>query len=250
MTQRRTAVAAAAIALAVGLTTGCGGEDDAAAKPQQPKRETAAATPATQDPTPEAPVSRSPATSQKNLSKAQLEQSILAKGDAPGFNVGPLGAPPSQGESADKPECAPLTAVINGKPEPLAQASAYRQLTGAKDDRPAVSEFLSAHGAQGAATVLSRLRTAVEACKGGFTASGGEGPSTYRSVKALPVAEVGDDAFAYQVTGDFEGDPVPLVFQVVRCGGTLATYYTANLEGPATPQIPQILLTAQVAKLS
>lgn len=69
-------------------------------------------------------------------------------------------------------------------------------------------------------------------------------------MKALPVAEVGDDAFAYQVTGDFEGDPVPLVFQVVRCGGTLATYYTANLEGPATPQIPQILLTAQVAKLS
>ncbi|WP_405998798.1 hypothetical protein [Streptomyces sp. NBC_00829] len=30
---------------------------------------------------------------------------------------------------------------------------------------------------------------------------------------ALPVARAGDDAFAYQVTGDFEGVPVPLVFQ-------------------------------------
>ncbi|WP_406303232.1 hypothetical protein OHA61_13295 [Streptomyces sp. NBC_00885] len=250
MTQRRTAVAAAAFALAVGLTAGCGGEDDTAARSQQPKKETAAARPATQDPTPEAPASPSSAPSQKDFSKAELEQAILANGDVPGFSAGPLGAPPSQGESADKPECAPLTAVINGKPEPLARASAYRQLTGATDDRPAVSEFLSAHGTQGAATVLSRLRTAVEACKSGFTASGGEGPTTYRSVKPLPVAKVGDDAFAYQVTGDFEGDPVPLVFQVVRCGGTLATYYTANLEGPATPQIPSVLLTAQVAKLS
>ncbi|TQK52166.1 hypothetical protein FBY35_2593 [Streptomyces sp. SLBN-118] len=248
MRQRRTAVAAAALALAVGLTAGCGGEDDTAAQ-QQPKKENAPATPTTRAPTPHAPAPPSATTSQKDLSGAELEQAILARGDAPGFNVGPLGTPPSPGESADKPECAPLTAVINGKPEPLAHASAYRLLTGAKDGRPSVSEFLTAHGAQGAATVLSRLRTAVEACKGGFAASGGEGPSTYRSVKALPVAKVGDDAFAYQVTGDFEGDPVPLVFAVVRSGGTLATYYTANLEGPTTPRIPPVLLTAQLAKL-
>lgn len=30
---------------------------------------------------------------------------------------------------------------------------------------------------------------------------------------ALPVARAGDDAFAYQVTGDFEGVPVALVFK-------------------------------------
>ncbi|MET7618317.1 hypothetical protein [Streptomyces sp. NPDC005408] len=247
--RRRTGVVAAALALAVGLTAGCGGADDTAGKPQQPKKETAATPATTRAPTPQAPTPAAPATPQKDLSKADLEKAILATGDAAGFNAGPLGAPPSQGESADKPECAPLTAVINGKPEPLAQASAYRQLTGAKDNRPAVSEFLTAHGVQGAATVLSRLRTAVDACEGGFTASGGEGSSRYKGVKALPVARVGDDAFAYQVTGDFEGLPVPLVFQVVRSGGTLATFYTGNFEGPQTPKIPSVLLTAQTAKL-
>jgi hypothetical protein len=248
--RQRTALSAVAIALAMGLTAGCGGEDNTVGEPQQQRKKTAAATAAGEAPPTQASTPSAPATPQKDLSKADLEKAILAKGDAPGFNVGPLDTPPPQGETADKPECAPLTAVINGKPEPLAPASAYRQLTGPKDDRPAVSEFLTAHGAQGAATVLSRLRTAVEACKGGFKASGGEGPSTYRSVKVLPVAKVGDDAFAYQVTGDFEGVPVPLVFQVVRSGGTLATFYTANFEDPATPQIPPVLLSAQAAKFN
>ncbi|MFD9225164.1 hypothetical protein ACFWDI_35360 [Streptomyces sp. NPDC060064] len=246
MRRQRTAAAAAVLALAAGLTAACdeksGNSGDNAAhasKPSPTQKTTASATPP-----PEAP--RAP---QKDLSKADLEKAVLAKGDVSGFNVGPMDPPPLQGETADKTECIPITAVINGKPEPVAQASVYRQLTGAKDGRPAVSEFLTAHGAQGAATVLSRLRTAVEACEGGFKASGGEGPSTYKSVKTLPVAKVGDDAFAYQVTGDFEGDSVPLVFQVVRSGGTLATFYTANLEGPQTPTIPPTLLAAQIAKL-
>ncbi|NUK06339.1 hypothetical protein HRW23_03415 [Streptomyces lunaelactis] len=246
--RQRTATAVAVLALVMAGTAACGGESSGTDKPadaKKPERQSTA--PASPTPAPSDPAR--PAAPQKDLSKAELEAAILAKGDVPGFNAGPLEAPPAQGETPDKAECAPITAVINGKPEPIAQASAYRQLTGAKDDRPAVSEFLTSHGAQGAATVLSRLRTAVEACGGGFRASGAEGPSTYKSVKALPVARVGDDAFAYQVTGDFEGIPVPLVFQVVRSGGTLATFYTANLEGPQTPRIPPALLTAQTAKL-
>lgn len=259
--RQRTAAVAAALALAMGLTAGCGGEGDGggtADKPRQKKAATATPAPATPAPATPAPTTPTPAdptqpaaSLPKDLSQAQLEKAILAKGDVPGFDVTPMDAPPPQGETADKAECAPLTAVINGRPEPVAQASAYRQLTGAKDDRPAVSEFLTTHGVQGATTALSRLRAAVKACEGGFRASGGEGPSTYQGTKVLPVAaQVGDDAFAYQVTGDYEGESVPLVFHVVRSGGTLATFYTANLEGPQTPRIPPALLTAQADKLT
>lgn len=259
--RQRTAAVAAALTLAIGLTAACGGEGGdggTADKPRQKKpaaATTATETPATATPAPAMPTPADPAqpaaTPPKSLPQAQLEKAILAKGDVPGFNVAPMDAPPPQGERADRAECAPLTAVINGRPEPVAQASAYRQLTGAKNNRPAVSEFLTTHGVQGATTALSRLRAAVQACERGFKASGGEGPSTYQSAKALPVAaQVGDDAFAYQVTGDYEGEPVPLVFHVVRSGGTLATFYTANLEGPQTPQIPPALLTAQADKLT
>jgi hypothetical protein len=267
--RQRTAVAAAALALVMGLTAACGGgasEDggsssDKAAdttspssgsssvsgsgpKPSSEPKPTPTLTP---DPeTSAAPTGRTP----KNLTQAELDKAILAQGDVPGFSVGPMEAPPPQGETPERAECAPLTSVIGGRPEPLAQASAYRQLTGPKDDRPAVSEFLTAHGPQGAVNALSRLRAAVEACEGGFKTTGAEGPSTYTGVKALPVARVGDDAIAYQVTGDFAGAPVPLVFEVVRSGSTLATFYTANFEGPQTPRVPPALLTAQVAKLS
>ncbi|MFI9581250.1 hypothetical protein ACIHCQ_05285 [Streptomyces sp. NPDC052236] len=252
--RQRTAVAAAALALAMGLTAACGAgsEDgggsssDKAAHTTSPKAEQPKPKPTPEPETSATPTGAAP----KNLSQAELDKAILAKGDVPGFNVGPMDAPPPQGETPDKAECAPLTSVISGRPEPLAQASAYRQLTGPKDDRPAVSEFLTAHGQQGAVSVLSRLRAAVEACEGGFKATGAEGPSTYTGVKALPVARVGDDAVAYQVTGDFAGAPVPLVFEVVRSGSTLATFYTANFEGPRTPRVPPALLTAQVAKLS
>lgn len=249
--RQRTAVVAAAWTLAIGLTAACGGEggdSDTADKPRQRKAATATPVPATDTPADSAQPTASPP---KALSQSQLEKAILAKGDVPGFDVAPMDAPPPQSERADKTECVPLTAVINGRPEPVARASAYRRLTGAKDNRPAVAEFLTTHGVQGATTALSRLRAAVEACEGGFKASGGEGPSTYRGTKSLPVAaQVGDDAFAYQVTGDYEGEPVPLVFHVVRSGGTLATFYTANLEGPQTPQIPPALLTAQANKLT
>jgi hypothetical protein len=249
--RQRTAAVAAALTLAVGFTAACGGEGgdgDTADKPRQKKAATAKPVPATPTPAEPAQPGASPP---KALSQAQLAKAILAKGDVPGFNVAPMDAPPPQGETADKTECAPLTAVINGRPEPVAQASAYRQLTGVKDNRPAVAEFLTTHGVQGATTALSRLRAAVKACEGGFRASGGEGPSTYRGAMALPVAaQVGDDAFAYQVTGDYEGESVPLVFHVVRSGGTLATFYTANLEGPQTPRIPPALLTAQADKLT
>lgn len=266
-TSRRTGTVAALAALVLGFTTACGGGDGggASGKPKTPDA-AAGATAETKDPKDPGQVSDPPALEEqpktvdpkvtgvgagdgKELTKAELETAVLATGDVSTFEAGPMDAPPAQGESADNPDCAPLTAMINGRPEPAASAAVYRQLVGAKTGRPAISEFLTTHGTRGATTLLSRLSDAVKACEGGFKGSGAGSPSTYSAVKRLDTPKAGDDTLAYQVTGDFEGDPVPLVFHVVRVGGTVATFYTANFEGAGTPGIPPILLATQAAKL-
>ncbi|WOX22332.1 hypothetical protein [Streptomyces solicathayae] len=250
MTRRgiaRITTATVVAALTLGLTTAC--EGDEGKKDEGKSVVEKKPTPSTSAPAGPGPEPYAPAPTGKPLAKPELEKAVLVAADVPGFNVGPMDAPPPQGETPEKPECAPLTSVLNGQPEPAAQASVYRQITGAnKDLKPAVSVFLTSHGPS-ATTVLHRLRVAATACKGGFTTRSSSGPSTYKGVKELTMPRAGDDSFAYQLTGDFEGTPVPLVFQVVRQGPTVATFYTANFEGPATPQIPPALAAAQVAKL-
>ncbi|WP_329076328.1 hypothetical protein [Streptomyces niveus] len=266
-TSRRTSVAAAMAVLVLGLTTACGGGDSGGDGDKPAKPDAAAdATAEANDPKDPGQVSEPPALEEqpktvdpkvkgvgagggKELTETELAAAVLATGDVSTFKVDPMDGPPAQGENADDPACAPLTAMINGKPEPVASAAVYRQLLGAKTGRPAISEFLTTHGTQGAISLLSRLGDAVKACENGFKGSGAGSSSTYSAVKRIDVPKAGDDTLAYQVTGDFEGDPVPLVFHVVRVGGTVATFYTANLEGTATPEIPSILLATQAAKL-
>lgn len=265
-TSRRTSVAAAMAVLVLGLTTACGGGDSGGDGDKPAKPDAAAdATAEANDPKDPGQVSEPPALEEqpktvdpkvkgvgagggRELTETELAAAVLATGDVSTFKVDPMDGPPAQGENADDPACEPLTAMINGKPEPVASAAVYRQ-PGAKTGRPAISEFLTTHGTQGAVSLLSRLGDAVKACENGFKGSGAGSSSTYSAVKRIDVPKAGDDTLAYQVTGDFEGDPVPLVFHVVRVGGTVATFYTANLEGTATPEIPSILLATQAAKL-
>ncbi|MEV4972603.1 hypothetical protein [Streptomyces scopuliridis] len=251
-------LAAVTAALALGLIGACGGGEQSDAKeagseaPATPPPAPSSATPSPAAPslaaTPRPGLTGIGASDGKVLTQSELDRAVLADDDVSGFTSGPMDAPPPRGETADRSECLPLTAVLNGKPEPLGKAVAYRQLVGPENDRPAVSEFLTTHGVQDASTLLNRLRAAVTACADGFTASGG--PSKYTGVKPLSPVKAGDDALAYQLTGDFEGDPVPLVFHLVRVGGTVATFYTANFENGATPQVPPALLTAQATKLT
>ncbi|MGW6597943.1 hypothetical protein [Streptomyces sp. NPDC055036] len=265
-TVRRGVLAAVTAALALGLMGACGGGEhsdakeaggEARATPPPASASSAASSSAGSSPaassvaaTPRPGLTGIGASDGKVLTQGELDRAILVDGDVPGFTSGPMDAPPPRGETADRSECLPLTAVLNGKPEPLGKAVAYRRLVGPDNDRPAVSEFLTTHGVRDASTLLNRLRAAVTACADGFTASGGDGPSKYTGVKPLSPVKAGDDALAYQLTGDFEGDPVPLVFHLVRVGGTVATFYTANFENGATPPMPPALLAAQATKLT
>ncbi|MFD5750199.1 hypothetical protein [Streptomyces sp. NPDC127033] len=92
-------------------------------------------------------------------------------------------------------------------------------MTGKALSQEELERAVPAEGRTGktAAQVRSPLDAAVVACADGFTAEGGE--------------------------------DVPLVFQVVRTGTTVATYCTANLVNAKTPEIPAGISAAQAAKL-
>ncbi|MFF3453351.1 hypothetical protein ACFYXH_03295 [Streptomyces sp. NPDC002730] len=244
-------VALATVALTLALVGGCGGSSsvtaDGSGESQKPKDKPTAATASTP-----APASSTPGAAKvtgKTLSKVELEGFVLAKGDVAGFAVAPMEGAPPMGETADKAECLPLTALLGGKPEPAPSAAVYRQIVGGKGEQTVVTEFLTAHRGQEAGQVLARLNKAVADCADGFTAHGGESPSTYSGVKKLPSPQAGDEALAYQLSGAYKGEEVPLVFQVVRTGTTVATFYTANLVDAKTPEIPAAISTAQAAKL-
>ncbi|MCX4512976.1 hypothetical protein OHA27_22225 [Streptomyces sp. NBC_01619] len=264
-TARRIAIAAVAAALTTVLATGCEGDDKGGKAGRDGKDDTrkASAAPSPGTAAPSAPTEPTPAeptpadsapSSGRTLTKAELAKAALVTGDVPDFVVSPMqGGEETGTEQADEQECRPLAAMINGAPEPAAAATVFRTLVDAseegKETQTVVTEILTSHANGSAAGVLRALRTAVEACAGGFTTHGGEGPSTYSAVKRLPAPRAGDDAFAYQVTGAVGAAKVPLVFHVVRRGASVATFYAANFVDARTPEVPAALVTEQAAKM-
>lgn len=118
-----------------------------------------------------------------------------------------------------------------------------------KDDRTVVTEILTSHPKDAAQQVMRGVRDAVRACAGGFRTSGADGPSTYTEVKQLPLPPAGQESIAYQVTGSIEGNKVPLLFQLVRTGSTVVTFYVADFLTAKTPRLPAELVAAQAARL-
>lgn len=260
-TARRVAVAAVAAVVGVGALTACqddepdreagkgGGRTAASASPPGPEGD---ATPAAE---PSAPaVGGSAPSSAEVLTEDGLAKAALVSGEVPGFEVTPMQGGEEPGtEKSDDPDCAPLTAVINGAPRPAASATVYRTAVDTREEgeetQTVVTLILTAHPDGGARRVLSSVRTAVGACAKGFTARGGDGVSTYSEVKAVRGVDAGDESVAYQVTGALGGDKIPLVFHVVRRGATVVTFYTADFVGGPPPTVPDELIRKQTARL-
>lgn len=262
------AAAATAATVALGLTAACSGSSpsdpdasattkpgkpdkadgtDQAGKPSSPKSPSSSSSPSPSAPAPGKP-----------LSKAELNKAALTQGDLDDYAIGAMPdeeSAPGE-ERADQEECKPLTSVISGAPEPKATDTVYRQIIGTRKDKKkpmqqmVITEFLTAHKPKDAPKVLADLRAAIKECAGGFTSYGPEGDSKYSSVKELPAHQAGDDSLAYQVTGDLNGESVPLVFHVIRSGTTVATFYTANLVDAKTPDLPADVVKKQAEKLT
>ncbi|MFJ2703443.1 hypothetical protein ACIO3R_09600 [Streptomyces sp. NPDC087428] len=195
-----------------------------------------------------------PSSSGKVLSKAELAKAALTTGEVADYEVTPMqGGDETGTEKSENEDCRPLVAVINGAPEPAATATVFRTVMDkseeGKDDQTVVTEILTSHPDGSAQQLMRGVRDAVQACAGGFRTSSADGPSSYTQVKQLNLPRAGQESIAYQVTGSIEGDKVPLVFQLVRTGSTVVTFYVANFLDAKTPELPAELVTAQAAKL-
>ncbi|MFI2778450.1 hypothetical protein [Streptomyces sp. ALB3] len=256
MKVRTTFVTAGTLVLCL-AAAGCGpdgGEDGGAGG-----RATASRTPASGDgsaatPGATAAPAPTPTTHGRTLTEAELAKVVLATDEVAGYEIAPLEGTDERGteEPGDK-ACRPITAIINGSPEPAPAATVFRTAMDTReegqDDQTVVTEILTSHPKGGAEELLRSVRDAVRACAGGFRTTSDDGPSTYTEVKTLPAAGAGQESFAYQVTGSLEGVRVPLVFHLVRTGSTVVTFYAANYLTATAPEVPADLVTAQAAKL-
>lgn len=242
---------AAAAALALGFASACGGPGSAdgedAKEPGRDGRSSSAAP---------APTRTTPAEPTRTLSRQELEKAALRTADVSGYTVKTPSKEEVSGaglEKADRAECRPIASVIGGAPEPEPAEMVYRQFITTSEDEEAggliLFEMLGAYEQESANRLMEGLRKAVKACADGFTTKTGGDTSKYSGVTELTAPTGADDALAYQVDGDFEGDRVPLLFKVVRSGSSVAIFYSMNLMDFAEPGIPQSVVAAQIEKL-
>ncbi|BAU85479.1 lipoprotein [Streptomyces laurentii] len=244
---RRTAAATAAGSLAL-LLAACGGSD-------KPAKDDAKKT--------DAPASASAAPkadpNAKALSAAELEKLIVEQTDLKGHKVQKFKAGESlaaDAVSSDKPECEPLaealTAVSTGTPGATAQRKAVEIPTKGTDPMaalgaPVTSLALGSYDADGAEKALASLKAAGESCTGGFTIITGGVKSKINKVAADSVT-AGDEALAWTVTRDMEGEPFLTKLAVLRKGNNLATFATLSITGEVKEQ-PQVIIDTQAKKL-
>ncbi|MFI1653885.1 hypothetical protein ACH4ZU_02950 [Streptomyces sp. NPDC020472] len=248
---RSAAVATTAVSLAL-LVTACGGGekdgDKGTGKDTAPSASATSAAPAA-----------------KALSAAELEKLIVEQADLPGHQVQKAKATDvvkADSVSADKPSCTPLahamSSVAPGGPGASAQrktievpktegaSASPKEALGALA-APVTSVTLGSYDGQGAQEAFASLKTAGTDCAGGFTLLGG-GEKTKISKVAPETVSAGEEALAWTVTTDMDGEPFVTKLVVFRKGNTLASFSTLSLGG-TVEELPKAVIDAQAAKL-
>ncbi|WP_326588497.1 hypothetical protein [Streptomyces sp. NBC_01294] len=255
---RRTVLTASAVSLAL-LATACGGD-----KPDTKKDDKASAG---------APAP-STAPAAKGKTDAELTALLVTQAEAPGYLVqaeaaAKLGEVDKTTVSTDKPECKVLVqsqylqkigtpsgvarTALGAKPKeagpnasPEEKAEAIKNAIGTT----VTMVGLTSYDGKGAEELLASVKTAGQACGGGFTSTS-EGETTkYASVQRGTGAPVtsGDDSASLVLTADLEdGDKATILLTVLRTGSTVATFSSLSLLG--TAESPVTLVAAQSKKL-
>ncbi|WP_031508869.1 hypothetical protein [Streptomyces megasporus] len=263
---RRTALAASAACLAL-LATACGGSESGGKDEDKAKAEKSA--------------SAEPAA--KAMTSAELEKLALADGDVEGHTVekaGPEDTVSAKDVSVDKKECEPLVhaqlGVAPGDPaatvlRKVVQEPEKPEEDGSQNDGELTDEdfenfeeaikgafdltatavSLSSYEGDGAEKAVADLRAAADACSGGFNGGIKGDEQKVTGVKAEKVTG-GEEAHAWTLTAEHEGDPVPFKLAVVRQGGTLAVFSSYNLASAGSGEdfdLPTAVIDAQAKKL-
>ncbi|MGD1219731.1 hypothetical protein AB9Q10_15045 [Streptomyces krungchingensis] len=269
----RAGVAAVASALTLTLATGCSdsGSDDGGRTTGADKETTAA----------------------KALSGAELKQRIIVTSDVDGYKV--ESTDKSGGFTTTKDDlevedakCAPIAYVMAGLAPGDSAADVKRVVTQDPSASPGASPSkkledmtdeelddamksitdaltgtvtivsLSSYEGDGAEKTLSSVSDAVKGCAGGFKVADKGDAQKITKVESEKASGKGDEALAFAVTVDADGGDVTVHGEVVRHGGTIATYYTLSLaafsgetaDGAADYDIPSEIIKAQTAKLA
>ncbi|MET8606679.1 hypothetical protein ABZV92_24410 [Streptomyces rubiginosohelvolus] len=260
---RRTALAASAAALAL-LATACSGSSDADGKDEKGAANGS---------------SSAPKTPAKALTAAELEKATLAQGDVKGTKItkaGPADEVPADGIKVDKEACLPIAHAMSGVPQEGAVATTKRKVIDEpkKTDEKSLEDlgegeaedlFKNAFDLTSTAVVLSSyegaagpdafatLKKAAADCAGGFTATVGKTPTKIASITEEKVTG-GDEAAAWTVTSEDDGDTVPLKLAVLRKEGTVATFFAFNLAAAGGEgvkfELPTAVVAAQDKKLA
>ncbi|MCS0606259.1 hypothetical protein NX794_34365 [Streptomyces sp. LP11] len=214
----------------------------------------------------------------KALGTAELKRLIIAKGDVPGFDVGPVPAARAEPFTTDSAECRPLTRVLSGLPPVDAAAQTDRTATEKRPKAPkdkatspqdmadgdvekamnksldadVTTVNLSSYDGDGAAKALAAVGAAVKACAGGFTGKQAGATAKVARVTEAKSTAVGDESVAFGLVIDDDGEKGTVYGEVVRQGNTVASYYTINLGAMMAKKeyaVSAAVLKAQAAKL-
>ncbi|MER5934340.1 hypothetical protein [Streptomyces sp. NPDC002054] len=245
---------ASAVSLAL-LATACGSED----KKDDAKTDTKPS------------VSAPAAPAAKGKTDAELAKLIVAQGDVADTTfkeATPAEAAAGAAATSDKPECKVLVQAQSfgtlGTPSGTARTKAagasvktpgagaseedklkagLEALTGAS----ATAVTLTSYDGKGAEEAFASVKTAGTACAGGYSAT--QAGETGKVTGVAPAAAItaGDEAVAYTVAADADGEAFATQLVVVRKGNTLATFSTLSLSGKA--EQPKALVEAQAKKL-
>ncbi|MET9916271.1 hypothetical protein ABZZ04_04205 [Streptomyces sp. NPDC006435] len=256
---RRTAVAAAAVSLAL-LAAGCGGGSDSGSdgdKAGTKGKESAAAEPAA-----------------KALSAAELEKAALAQGDVKGHKISEAAAKDvvaAKDIKVEKEVCAPLANALMGAQvgEPGAftkrtvvsepkKGSMDKDTGNAEDAFKAAFDItttqlaLGSYEGKGAQDSVAALRTAATECAGGFEfTAAGEKQKVSKITEAQ--VEAGEESAAWTVELEQDGEKGEMKLAALRQGSSFASFSSINLaamgEGGSF-DLPTAVMEAQAGKLA
>lgn len=250
---RSAVVAATAVSLAL-LVTACGGGEKSGDKGD--KGGTGA---------PSASASSAPAA--KALSAAELDKLIVTTADVKGHQVTKTDdgdVVPAAQVTADKADCAPIAHAMSFISPGSPAASAQRKvLEVPKKDASASPEeavlgglgvqvtavTLGSYDGQGAQEAFASVKKAGTECAAGFQVVHLKEKSKVAKV-APETVTAGDEAVAFTVTSEMEGEPFVSKLVVFRKGNTLASFSTISLAPGGVKTLPQAVVDAQAAKLS
>ncbi|MFG2886053.1 hypothetical protein ACGFYV_27775 [Streptomyces sp. NPDC048297] len=216
----------------------------------------------------------------RTLSAAELTKLIIAKGEVPGFTVGPVegGVPADDAVTADNAACDPLLDVLTGIAPGSPAAHTSREATQDKkdptDDATSLDDMadgkfedalkksmdldvtvvtLASYDGDGAAKALQEVSGAVKTCGGGFSGVQDGEKGAFTKVAEEKSSGLGDESFAFTATNDAGKDgALPLHAEVVRHGNTLASYTTINIGAMMSKKAYTVsapVVKAQEAKL-